>query len=102
MDFTDLIAEAGREEQEYYEQYRAAYEAYVAANTPAPPPQPTRAKRRYIHRDREGAHERLVADYFSDQPRYPEDYFRCRFRMSKRLFMRIFNALSVTTRPSRA
>ena len=94
MDFTNLIAEAEREEQEYYEQYRAAYEAYVAANTPAPPPQPTRAKRRYIPRDREGAHERLVADYFSDQPRYPEDYFRRRFRMSKRLFMRIVNTLS--------
>ena len=87
MDFTNLIAEAEREEQEYYEQYRAA-------NTPAPPPQPTRAKRRYIPRDREGAHERLVADYFSDQPRYSEDYFRRRFRMSKRLFMRIVNTLS--------
>ena len=67
MDFTDLIAEAGREEQEYQEQYRATYEAYVTANTPAPPPRPTRStRRRYIHRDREGAHERLIADYFFD------------------------------------
>ena len=46
MDFTDLIAESEREEQEYYEQYRAACGAYVAANTPAPPPEPTRSKRR--------------------------------------------------------
>ena len=35
MDFTNLIAEAEREEQEYYEQYCAAYEASVAANIPS-------------------------------------------------------------------
>ncbi|KAG6402898.1 hypothetical protein SASPL_135112 [Salvia splendens] len=65
MDFTHLIAEAEREKQEYYEQHRNAYEAYVSVNTPAPPPQPTRSTHRYIHRDREGANKRLVADYFS-------------------------------------
>ena len=95
MDFTDIIAETECEEQEYYEQYRATYEAYVAAANPAaPPPRPTRSTRRYIPRDREGANERLSADYFYHQPRFPEDYFRLRFRMSKRLFMRIVNILS--------
>ncbi|XP_047948763.1 uncharacterized protein LOC125194547 [Salvia hispanica] len=94
MDFTDIIVEAEREEQEYDEQYRAAYEAYVAANTPAPPPRPTKSTRRYIPRDREGANGRLVANYFFDQPRFPEYYFWRRFRMLKRLFMRIVNTLS--------
>ena len=60
---------------------------------PAPPPRPTRSTRHYIHRDREGANERLVADYFFDEPRFPEDYFRRSFRMSKRL-LHIVNTLS--------
>ena len=91
MNFTDVIAEAECEEQEYYEQYRAVYEAYVTANTPAPPLRPTRSIHCYIPRDREGANKRLVADYLFDQPRFSEDYFRRRFCMSKRLFMRIIN-----------
>ncbi|XP_047979101.1 uncharacterized protein LOC125221019 [Salvia hispanica] len=79
------MAEAKREEQEYYEQYRATYEAYVAAANPAaPPPRPTRSNRRYIPRDGEGAHERLVVDYFSDTPRFSDtlsvrvEYFQSR------------------------
>ena len=41
-----------------------------------------------------GAHEKLVNDYFSDEPLYNADIFRRRFRMSRRLFTRIANDLA--------
>jgi len=37
--------------------------------------------RKCIQRDHEGAHQRLVADYFAENPLYPERMFRTRFRM---------------------
>ncbi|KAL1559881.1 protein ALP1-like [Salvia divinorum] len=83
-----LIQEAEQEEHEYYQQYYANQAADVAA---ANPPQRIR---RYFHRDREGADVRLVRDYFCDEPRFPADYFRRRFRMRKDLFLRIVNALA--------
>ena len=36
-----------------------------------------------------GAYDRLVADYFADEPLYSTKVFRRRFRMSRRLFLRI-------------
>ena len=51
--------------------------------------------RRYINRDHEGDHNRLVAKYFSDNPLYNDDQFRRRFRMRKHLFLRIVQALGV-------
>ncbi|XP_022041674.1 uncharacterized protein LOC110944321 [Helianthus annuus] len=47
-----------------------------------------------INRDREGAHEKLVNDYFSDEPLYNDEIFRHSFRMSRRLFTRIANDLA--------
>ncbi|XP_022030971.1 uncharacterized protein LOC110931906 [Helianthus annuus] len=47
-----------------------------------------------INRDRQGAHDKLVNDYFSDEPLYNADIFRRRFRMSRRLFTRIANDLA--------
>ncbi|XP_022008224.2 uncharacterized protein LOC110907570 [Helianthus annuus] len=47
-----------------------------------------------INRDRQGAHEKLVNDYFSDEPLYNDEIFRRRFRMSCRLFTRIANDLA--------
>ncbi|XP_021985973.1 uncharacterized protein LOC110882200 [Helianthus annuus] len=44
------------------------------------------------HRSR--AHERLVVDYFADEPLYLEAIFRRRFRMSRRLFLRIADDLA--------
>ncbi|KAJ0548852.1 putative harbinger transposase-derived protein [Helianthus annuus] len=41
-----------------------------------------------------GAHEKLVNDYFSDEPLYNDEIFRRRFRMSRRLFTRIANDLA--------
>ncbi|XP_022024179.1 uncharacterized protein LOC110924485 [Helianthus annuus] len=47
-----------------------------------------------INRDRQGAHGKLVNDYFSDEPLYNADIFRRRFRMSRRLFTQIANDLA--------
>ncbi|XP_021986845.1 uncharacterized protein LOC110883386 [Helianthus annuus] len=46
--------------------------------------------RDYIERDRRAANDRLMKDYFDEAPTYPNpEVFRRRFRMSKRLFLRI-------------
>ncbi|KAJ0555726.1 hypothetical protein HanIR_Chr07g0305381 [Helianthus annuus] len=42
-----------------------------------------------LNRDQEAAHDKLVADYFADEPVYPAEIFRRRFRMSRPLFLRI-------------
>ncbi|XP_021971280.1 uncharacterized protein LOC110866442 [Helianthus annuus] len=47
-----------------------------------------------IDRDRESAHERLVTDFFADEPLYSESIFRRRFRISRRLFLRIADDLA--------
>ncbi|KAL6847238.1 hypothetical protein ACP4OV_023091 [Aristida adscensionis] len=49
--------------------------------------------RKTICRDHVGAHQRLVEDYFVEEPLYPESMFRTRFRMNRRLFLRIVNSL---------
>ncbi|XP_022008147.1 uncharacterized protein LOC110907476 [Helianthus annuus] len=51
-------------------------------------------KRIRINRDRQGAHEKLVNDYFLDAPLYNADIFKRRFRMSRRLFTRIADDLA--------
>ncbi|XP_047949385.1 uncharacterized protein LOC125195251 [Salvia hispanica] len=50
--------------------------------------------RRTIPRDHVGAAERLMADYFSADPRYPAEIFRRRFRMSRPLFTHIATTLT--------
>jgi hypothetical protein len=49
--------------------------------------------RKSIRRDHAAAHQRLVEDYFAEEPLYPESMFRTRFRMNKRLFNHIVDAL---------
>ncbi|XP_021995400.1 uncharacterized protein LOC110892522 [Helianthus annuus] len=51
-------------------------------------------RQQWINRDREGAHEKLVNDYFSDAPLYNAEIFRRRFRMSRRLFTWIADDLA--------
>lgn len=53
-----------------------------------------RCTRKVIWRDHAGAHQRLVADYFAENPVYPESMFRSRFRMQKPLFLHIVRSLS--------
>ncbi|KAL9676081.1 hypothetical protein QQ045_004294 [Rhodiola kirilowii] len=50
--------------------------------------------RRVICRDREAGHERLHRDYFAENPVYPLETFRRRFRMGRHVFLRIVDALS--------
>ncbi|GJT84331.1 putative nuclease HARBI1 [Tanacetum coccineum] len=50
--------------------------------------------RNQVPRDRYGAHDRLVAAYFSEHPQYEEATFRMRFRMSRRLFTRMVQEIS--------
>ena len=45
--------------------------------------------RTYIERFREQAHETLMRDYFVEEPKFGPVFFRERFRMSKRLFLKI-------------
>jgi hypothetical protein len=49
--------------------------------------------RKHIKRPREEAHQKLVNDYFSENPLYPPNIFRRRFRMSRPLFLRIIQEL---------
>ncbi|XP_071718138.1 uncharacterized protein [Rutidosis leptorrhynchoides] len=57
-----------------------------------------RAPRRYLHRDRHGRATALWNDYFSDDPTYPDDYFRNRFRMSKPLFFSYMSSYFIQRR----
>ncbi|XP_021986927.1 uncharacterized protein LOC110883503 [Helianthus annuus] len=54
----------------------------------------TRNRQVLLERDRLGAHERLMQDYFSKKSLYDDAQFRRRFRMSCRLFLKISNDLA--------
>ncbi|XP_010693414.1 uncharacterized protein LOC104906371 [Beta vulgaris subsp. vulgaris] len=51
--------------------------------------------RKYVHREREEAHERLFHDYFSNEPLYPENIFRRTFCMHKHVFLRIVEGVII-------
>ncbi|XP_057793092.1 protein ALP1-like [Salvia miltiorrhiza] len=51
-------------------------------------------KKAFIRRDREAGAVRLHADYFDENPVYPENIFRRRFRMRRALFLRIVNVVA--------
>eukprot|EP00267_Zea_mays_P040381 XP_008680097.1 uncharacterized protein LOC103655065 [Zea mays] len=50
---------------------------------------------RVINRNRQMGHIRLYNDYFTDQSVYSNELFRRRFRMMKRLFLRILQKIKV-------
>ncbi|XP_074323389.1 uncharacterized protein LOC141660311 [Apium graveolens] len=54
----------------------------------------TSTPRKCIYRDCEAGHQRLVNDYFSPNPVYPENIFRRRFRMGRHVFLCIVDAIS--------
>ncbi|KAG7568238.1 Harbinger transposase-derived protein [Arabidopsis thaliana x Arabidopsis arenosa] len=53
-----------------------------------------RKKRVHIERHREEGHIQLWNDYFAENPTFPPNLFRRRFRMNKPLFMRVVDRLS--------
>ncbi|XP_047973455.1 uncharacterized protein LOC125215918 [Salvia hispanica] len=79
-EFDELVQEVQREAEEE----EAAAAAFVRPFY----------HRRTIWRDHVGAHRRLIEDYFDDNPRYPAEIFRRRFRMSQRLFIHIATTLA--------
>ncbi|XP_035839001.1 uncharacterized protein LOC118486569 [Helianthus annuus] len=53
-------------------------------------------RRAKYNRDQEAGHDKLVADYFADEPVYPAEIFRRRFRMSRPLFLRIAGDMALS------
>lgn len=51
------------------------------------------APRKYINRNREGAHEQLFADYFAEDPLYSDSVFHRRFWMRRHVFVHIVDEL---------
>nr|GEV89040.1 hypothetical protein [Tanacetum cinerariifolium] len=56
-----------------------------------------RLTRNTIHRDREGAEDRLMGDYFDEYCKYPLYDFRRRYRMSRKIFLKIVKDVSTYT-----
>ena len=56
------------------------------------PNKPTR--RAYFERYRKQGHNQLWNDYFKENPTYPPEMFRRRFRMNKPLFLRIVERIT--------
>ncbi|CAJ2631401.1 unnamed protein product [Trifolium pratense] len=50
--------------------------------------------RKYVNRDHRAANQRLIDDYFANEPTYDDAMFRRRYRMQKHLFLRIVGDLS--------
>ncbi|XP_042973083.1 uncharacterized protein LOC122304885 [Carya illinoinensis] len=50
-----------------------------------------RQRRKFIRRDHIQGHECLFCSYFTENPIYPSNLFRMRFRMSHPLFLHILN-----------
>ncbi|GKD94484.1 hypothetical protein Tco_1374321 [Tanacetum coccineum] len=72
-----------------YEHFVALCEQEAEGSSSAP-----KMKRTYIPRERESAEQRLLEDYFGNdefEPKYPEENFRRRYRMSSTLFNKIVN-----------
>ncbi|XP_057440284.1 uncharacterized protein LOC130732191 [Lotus japonicus] len=50
--------------------------------------------RKHLSRDHAGANQRLIADYFANEPTYDDGIFRRRYRMQKHVYLRIVADLS--------
>ncbi|GKA40932.1 ALP1-like protein [Tanacetum coccineum] len=77
-----------------YEQYMALCEQEAGGSGSGTGSRSSPKKRAYIPRQRETAEERLIDDYFGDEeidPKYTEENFRRRYRMSSTLFKKIVN-----------
>ncbi|XP_009148795.2 uncharacterized protein LOC103872211 [Brassica rapa] len=75
-------------EEMFDQQFDHAFESVFDVQAKKP------KRRAYIERDREQGHNILWNDYFSENPTYPPQMFRRRFRMNKPLFLRIVDRLN--------
>uniref|UniRef100_A0A0D3A5K6 Myb-like domain-containing protein n=1 Tax=Brassica oleracea var. oleracea TaxID=109376 RepID=A0A0D3A5K6_BRAOL len=75
------------EERYIVNRFRERRKKFVEEQTP-------RSKRKYFKRDHVAANQRLIDDYFANQPTYDDAIFRRRFRMRKHVFLRIVGDLS--------
>ncbi|KAM1440111.1 hypothetical protein FF1_013470 [Malus domestica] len=50
-------------------------------------------RRSFVQHDREECHDQMMKDYFIERPRFPAHDFRRRFRMRRKLFESILNAV---------
>ncbi|CAI8613997.1 unnamed protein product [Vicia faba] len=50
--------------------------------------------RKYLNRDHAAANQRLIDDYFANEPTYDDAMFRHRYRMKKNVFLQIVGDLS--------
>lgn len=72
-----------------YEQFVSLYDQEAGGSRSG-----EKRTRTYIPREREEAEQRLLDDYFGNNetdPKYTEEKFRRRYRMSSRLFNKILN-----------
>ncbi|GKD59263.1 hypothetical protein Tco_1296772 [Tanacetum coccineum] len=53
----------------------------------------SRGSRKSINRECDMAEGRLMADYFGPSPKYPDYYFRRRYRMNRSLFLKIVQGI---------
>ncbi|GJU48963.1 ALP1-like protein [Tanacetum coccineum] len=83
---------------ESYQHYVSLCEQEAGGSSDGP-----KWRRTYIFREREEVEQRLIDDYFGDdeyEPKYPEEKFRRRYRMSSTLFNKILNdILSYNVQP---
>ncbi|GJQ97306.1 hypothetical protein Tco_0008445 [Tanacetum coccineum] len=91
--YNDDLYESDRDR--YMQDYES-YEQFVALSEQEAEGSRSGSKRRrtYIPRELEEAKQRLIKDYFGDDeflPKYPEENFRRRYRMSFTLFNKIVN-----------
>ena len=75
------------EERYIVNRFRERRKKIVEEQTP-------RNKRKYFKRDHVAANQRLIDDYFANQPTYDDAIFRRRFKMRKHVFLRTVGDLS--------
>ncbi|GJY27083.1 ALP1-like protein [Tanacetum coccineum] len=92
MNQNRTVFDIDEETDAFYLQKAAEYHEWLIQQEAQP-----RLTRTPIFRDREDAERRLRADYFDDHCKYPLYYFRRRFRMSRKLFLKIVNGISSYT-----
>ncbi|XP_058783265.1 uncharacterized protein LOC131657937 [Vicia villosa] len=67
---------------------------FPSGGVPEFPEFSTQLTRKYLNRDHAAANQRLIDNYFANEPTYNDAMFRRRYRMKKNVFLRIVGDLS--------